>query len=313
MPACIHNAPSIDEADLRRLEPLMIRVTACVEWRTARHGRIGLRAPVSSLTVAYFLCYKQPPFVPWGALLEVPTHMTWSIIARDASGALGIAIASRFFAVGALCPYVRSGVGAVATQALANPLYGGAALDLLAKGMAPAQVVEQLTSADEGRDQRQLHMIAQDGTSAAFTGASCVSWCGHTSGENFSVAGNMLAGPQVIAETAAAWRANPELPFGERLIAALAAGEAAGGDKRGKQAAALLVHTTEDYAAIDIRVDDHVEPIQELRRLYEKSLERYQPFVTCLPSRGRPAGITDRALIEAEVERFQARRRGARP
>lgn len=101
------------------------------------------------------------------------------------------------------------------------------------------------------------------------------------------------------------------MPFAERLIAALAAGEAAGGDKRGKQAAALLIHTTEDYCALDLRVDDHPEPTQELRRLYQKSLERYQPFSACLPSRQRPAGLTDRALIEAEIERFQARRSGA--
>jgi uncharacterized Ntn-hydrolase superfamily protein len=235
--------------------------------------------------------------------------MTWSIIARDAStGAFGIAIASRFFAVGALCPHARSGIGALSTQALANPLYGPAALDLLQQGMSPKQVIEQVTSADEGREQRQLHVIDAQGTSAAHTGASCVDWCGHASGENFSVAGNMLAGPQVVAETAAAWRANDALPFAERLIAALTAGEAAGGDKRGKQAAALLIHTTEDYAALDIRVDDHAEPIQELRRLYDKSLERYQPFVQCLPTRTRPSGITDRALIEAEIERFNARR-----
>jgi uncharacterized Ntn-hydrolase superfamily protein len=240
--------------------------------------------------------------------------MTWSIIARDAStGAFGIAIASKFFAVGALCPHARSGVGALSSQALANPLYGPAALNLLEQGMSPMQVIENVTSADEGREQRQLHVIDAHGASAAHTGANCVEWCGHTSGENFSVAGNMLAGPQVIGETAAAWRANEELPFAERLIAALTAGEAAGGDKRGKQAAALLIHTTEEYAALDIRVDDHVEPIQELRRLYDKSLERYQPFVHCLPSRALPSGITDRAVIEAEIERFQARHRGSRP
>ncbi len=237
--------------------------------------------------------------------------MTWSIIARDASGAFGVAIASRFFAVGALCPHARSGVGAVATQALVNPLYAAPALDRLAQGVAPAQIIEQLTASDEGRDQRQLHLIAADGRSAAYTGAACVEWCGHVSGDGFSVAGNMLAGPQVIRETAAAYLANFELPFAERLVAALAAGDAAGGDKRGKQAAALLVYTTEDYAALDIRIDDHPEPIQELQRLYEKSLERFQPFTACLPSRGRPFGITDRTVIDAEIERFQARRRGS--
>src|SRR4051812_1541372 len=237
--------------------------------------------------------------------------MTWSIIARDASGAVGVAIASRFFAVGVLCPAARSGVGALATQALVNPLYARAALDSLANHVPPARVLEQLTADDEGRAHRQIHVIDTNGRSAAYTGASCIDWCGHTAGEGYSVAGNMLAGPQVIDATAQSWRSNPKLPFAERLIAALAAGDAAGGDKRGKQAAALLIHTTEEYPALDLRVDDHAEPIEELKRLYEKSLERYQPFTACLPSRLRPAGITNRSVIEAEIERFQARRRGA--
>jgi uncharacterized Ntn-hydrolase superfamily protein len=237
--------------------------------------------------------------------------MTWSIIARDASGAFGIAIASRFFAVGALCPHARSGVGALSTQALVNPLYAASALDALARGEAPARIVEQLTGADEGRAHRQLHLIGTHGPGAAYTGSACVDWCGHIVEDGFSVAGNMLAGPQVIAQTAAAYRTNAGLPLAERLMAALAAGEAAGGDKRGKQGAALLIHTTEEYAALDIRVDDHEEPIQELQRLYAKSLERFQPFTACLPSRARPAGITDRTVIEAEIERFHARRRGA--
>jgi uncharacterized Ntn-hydrolase superfamily protein len=234
--------------------------------------------------------------------------MTWSIIARDASGAFGVAIASRFFAVGALCPHIRSGIGAVATQALVNPLYAAPALDGLAQGLPPQQIVERLTAADPGQDQRQLHLIGIDGRSAAHTGSACVDWCGHTAGEGFSVAGNMLAGPQVIEATADAYRAHAALPFAERLIAAMAAGDTAGGDKRGKQAAALLIHTTEDYPALDIRVDDHPDPIEELKRLYGKSLERYQPFTACLPSRQRPAGITDRTVIEAEIERFHARR-----
>ena len=116
----------------------------------------------------------------------------------------------------------------------------------------------------------------------------------------------MLVGPQVIAATAEAFQAHANLSFGERLIVALAAGEAVGGDKRGKQGAALLVYTTEDYPALDLRVDDHVDPIAELQRLYDKSLERYQPFTACLPTAARPAGITDRTLIDAEIERFHA-------
>src|SRR5438552_1431203 len=143
--------------------------------------------------------------------------MTWSIVARDAGGALGIAIASRFFAVGVLCPWVRSGVGAVATQALVNPGYGPHALDLLARGASPMETIAALTSADDGRDHRQLHLIGASGSMAAYTGAACVMWCGHVSGKDFSVAGNMLAGPQVVQETAAAYAAANELPFALRL------------------------------------------------------------------------------------------------
>ena len=237
--------------------------------------------------------------------------MTWSIIARDASGAFGVAVASKFFAVGALCPHARSGMGAMATQALLNPLFVAPGFDAMARGTHPADIIRTLTAADEGRDHRQLHMIDNANRTAAYTGAACIDWCGHTAGEGFSVAGNMLAGPEVIACTAAFYQAHAHLDFAERLMLALAAGEAAGGDKRGKQAAALLVYTTEDYCALDLRVDDHEEPITELKRLYAKSLERYQPFTACLPSRARPAGLTDRKLIEAEVQRFHAARNKA--
>jgi uncharacterized Ntn-hydrolase superfamily protein len=234
--------------------------------------------------------------------------MTWSIVARDGSGALGIAIASRFFAVGAHCPHARSGVGAVGTQALVNPHYGPQALALLERRISVEKTIEELIRQDEGRDHRQVHLIDAQGRVAAHTGKACIEWCGHRAGEGFSVAGNMLAGPAVLEETASEFEKQRYLPFAERLIAALAAGEAAGGDKRGKQAAALLIYTTEDYPFLDLRVDDHAEPLAELRRLYEVSLERYQPFVSCLPSRKRPAGITDRAAIEREIERFQKSR-----
>jgi uncharacterized Ntn-hydrolase superfamily protein len=234
--------------------------------------------------------------------------MTWSIVARDASGALGVAVASRFFAVGALCPHARSSVGALATQALVNPLYAARGLDLLAGGASPGDVVASLVAADDGRDHRQLHLIDSRGRIAAHTGAACIDWCGHVAGGGFSVAGNMLVGPQVLEATAAAFAACGTLSFAQRLIKALEAGDAAGGDKRGKQAAALLIFTTEDYPFLDLRVDDHAEPFDELRRLHDKSLERYQPFVGCLPSRARPAGITDRTVIEAEIARFEADR-----
>lgn len=238
--------------------------------------------------------------------------MTWSIVARDDSGALGIAIASRFFAVGALCPYGRGGVGALATQALVNPLYGARGLEALAHGEAPMDIVRTLTSADAGRDHRQVHIVDATGRVAAHTGHSCIAWCGHLAGDGWSVAGNMLAGAQVLDQTAAAYTANTELSFAERLIAALQAGEDAGGDKRGKQAAAVRIFTTEEYPALDLRVDDHADPLAELRRLLEISLERYQPFVSCLASRESPAGITDRERIEAVVTQFQLAQKGGR-
>ena len=239
--------------------------------------------------------------------------MTWSIVARDTSGAFGIAIASRFFAVGALCPHARAGVGALATQALVNPLYGFSGLEMLAHGSTAAEVVANLTTADHGRDHRQVHLIDARGRTAAHTGNACIGWCGHLAGTGYSIAGNMLAGPGVLDDSAAAFERTADLPFAERLLAALDAGDAAGGDKRGKQAAALLIVTTEDYPFLTLRVDDHEEPFVELRRLYDKSLERFQPFTACLPRKSSPAGMTDRAVIEREVERFHAerRRRGA--
>jgi uncharacterized Ntn-hydrolase superfamily protein len=236
--------------------------------------------------------------------------VTWSIVALDPSGALGVAVASRFFAVGALCPHAASGVGALGTQALVNPLYGPAALEAMAKGVAPADIVRTLTDADAGRDHRQLHLIDRFGRTAAHTGTACVDWCGHRAGPSYSAAGNMLAGPQVLDDTAGAFAAAGALPLALRLVVAMEAGEAAGGDKRGKQAAALIVYTTEGYPALDLRVDDHPEPVAELRRLYEKSLERFQPFTACLPRRDDPVGVTDRAAIESSIERFHAARSG---
>ena len=235
--------------------------------------------------------------------------MTWSLVARDDSGAFGVAVASRFFAVGALCPHAASGVGALSTQALVNPLYAPAALEALAGDEDPIAIVSKLTRGDTGREHRQLHMIDRAGRIAAHTGSACIDWCGHRAGAGYSVAGNMLAGAKVLDDTAAAFEASRALPFAERLIAALEAGEAAGGDKRGKQAAALIVYTTETYPALDLRVDDHADPIAELRRLYDVSLERFQPFVACLPSARDPQGITDRAVIEAEIARFQTTRK----
>jgi len=209
-----------------------------------------------------------------------------------------------------LCAHARSGVGAVATQALVNPHFGPGGLDLLEEGLSPSFAIKALLQNDDGRDYRQVHLIDPRNRIAAHTGSACIDWCGHLAGDTVSVAGNMLTGPEVIQRTLETYQREKKLPFPERLLAAMEAGEAAGGDKRGKQGAALRIHATEDYPFLDLRVDDHEEPLKELRRLYEKSLERFQPFAACLPSRARPAGITDRAVIEEEVARFQTRIRG---
>ena len=186
--------------------------------------------------------------------------MTWSILARDpASGTVGAAVATRFFAVGALAIHVEGGVGALSTQALINPMYAVLGMPRLRAGEAPEQVVQALLAGDAGREHRQIHVLAADGRIAAFTGAACVAWCGSVRGVDVSVAGNMLAGAAVVERTLEAFqRAGGPLP--ERLLAALEAGEAAGGDARGKQSAALKVASRDPYPDLDIRTDDHPDP-----------------------------------------------------
>jgi uncharacterized Ntn-hydrolase superfamily protein len=234
-------------------------------------------------------------------------EVTWSIIARErSSGRFGIAVATKFFAVGALVPYIAPGAGAVATQALVNPFFGVNGLELLREGRSAAATVSTLVAGDAGRDHRQLHVMDKHGHVAAHTGKSCVAWCGQKSGEGFSVAGNMLAGPQVVDETASAYEAAHALPFARRLIAALRAGEAAGGDKRGKQSAALLIHGEEDWPDLDLRVDDHPDPLAELERLERVSRELFVHFARFLPSKRDPVGITDRHIIEHEVAKAAA-------
>jgi len=234
--------------------------------------------------------------------------VTWSICAFDrATGQLGVAVASRFFAVGALCPAIRAGKGALSTQALINPLYARDGLALLDRGLDPEAIVAKLTAADAGREVRQLHVVDTRGNSAQHTGKNCIEWCGHRSGRDYSMAGNMLAGPQVLEETERAYVAASALPFAERLMTAMEAGEKAGGDKRGKQGAAIVIHGTEDYPLLSLRVDDHADPLAELRRLHAASRERFQAFMSCLATDADPVGIIDRAEIDARVARFHSR------
>ena len=233
--------------------------------------------------------------------------MTWSIIARDpVTGQFGIAVATKFFAVGARVPHIAAGYGGVATQALVNPYYGIDGVKLLREGRDVSDIVDTLTAADDGRESRQLHIMDAKGHIAAHTGRECVDWCGHIKGDSFSIAGNMLAGAAVLDETAKAYLARASLPFARRLIAAMRAGEAAGGDKRGKQSAALLIHGEEEWSDLDLRVDDHTDPLAELERLEQVSRERWVHFRPFLPTRQNPAGITDRKIIDTSIEAANA-------
>ena len=239
--------------------------------------------------------------------------MTWSIIAHDKqTGQFGIAVATKFFAVGARVPNIVAGIGAIATQAMVNPYYGIDGTELLKIGIEPQSIIDALTARDPGREHRQVHVMDASGKIAQYTGRECIDWCGSVRGESFSIAGNMLAGAQVLDETAAAFRANSALPLPRRLISALMAGEAAGGDKRGKQSAALVIYGKEEWSELSLRVDDHEDPLAELARLERVSHERWVHFRQFIPTRANPGGITDRALIDATVAKALAEQDAAK-
>jgi len=205
-----------------------------------------------------------------------PLVATYSIAACDLDAEQwGVATQSKFLAVGSIVPWAEPGVGAVATQAYANPRYGPEGLALLRGGATAEDVVARLTDADAERDQRQLGVVDGRGGSASYTGAACLSWAGGTSGPCFAAQGNILVGEETVAALASTFRETAGRPLAERLIDCLAAAQAAGGDSRGQQSAALLVVERDGgYAGlsdvlVDLRVDDHAQPIGELRRLYE--------------------------------------------
>jgi uncharacterized Ntn-hydrolase superfamily protein len=198
---------------------------------------------------------------------------TFSIVARDSvTGELGVAVASRFFAVGTVVPWARADVGAVATQSFANTSFGWLGLDLLAKGMAPRDAIKTLLKDDPDPLRRQLGLVAADGQSATYTGSGCVPWAGGRNGRNYAIQGNILAGEAVVAAMEQAFL-QKQGTLADRLYAALVAGDQNGGDSRGKQSAAMVVvKKGAGYGgftdrAIDIRVDDHAEPFAELGRL----------------------------------------------
>jgi uncharacterized Ntn-hydrolase superfamily protein len=224
--------------------------------------------------------------------------MTWSIVVHDkATDAFAVAVATCAFAVGASCPFVRAGVGAVSTQSMTNRYLGPAVLDGMARGLPPAAAIEGALAGDAGRGLRQVHAVDRHGRAAAWTGENCVMWCGSEQAHGVSVAGNMLAGPEVVSDTLAAMEA--DLPLPERLMGAMLAGQSAGGDRRGRQSAAMVLATTEDFPDLNLRVDDHEDPLGELDRLVGLWRRDVLPMLATRPNRANPSGITDLDQIEA--------------
>jgi uncharacterized Ntn-hydrolase superfamily protein len=225
--------------------------------------------------------------------------MTWSLLALDPeTGALACAVATCNLAVGAAVPHLRAGVGAAATQSITNRYLGPAALQALARGLTPEAALAAALAGDAGENIRQLHTLDARGRAAGHTGRNCVEWCGHECGEGWSLAGNMLAGPEVLPATRDAFLAATG-PLPERMMAAMRAGEAAGGDRRGRQSAAIQMITTEDFPDLDLRVDDHADPIAELARLVALWREMRAPSLHTSPRRANPAGLTDLDAMEA--------------
>ena len=227
---------------------------------------------------------------------------TFSIVGYEpATGDFGVAVQSRFFAVGAVVPFASAGVGAVATQSVANTTYGPRGLEMLRVGNSASDVLAALTSADGRREQRQVAVIGAGGRAAAFTGQECTSWAGHQVGENYSAQGNILAGPEVVEAMGLAFETT-EGDLATRLVAALAAGQAAGGDARGRQSAALLVvregggYDGLNDRYIDLRVDDNPAPIVELRRLLNK---RHAQLASARAREALANGELDDALAAA--------------
>lgn len=242
--------------------------------------------------------------------------MTFSIAAYDpVTGDLGVAVASKFPCVGAVVPWARTGVGAVATQAWANTDFGPEGLGLMAGGMPAGAALDAVLEGDEGRDERQAGFVDAHGEAATFTGSGCVSWAGGVTGDHFAAQGNILAGEAVVGELARAFRGT-EGDLSDRLLAALLAGNAAGGDRRGKQSAALLVvrerggYEGRNDRYIDLRVDDHPDAPAELARLFgvwdDTMLIRKDPL---LPATPELVGEVQRRL--AALDRYDGEATGA--
>jgi uncharacterized Ntn-hydrolase superfamily protein len=198
---------------------------------------------------------------------------------------LGVATSSKALAAGGLVPYCRSGVGAVASQSFVNPYLGIDGLALLEQGLTAERALDRLIEGDPGRDVRQVAIVDRDGRVAAYTGDMCVPWAGHLLGTGYVCLGNILAGEAVVAAMARAFEASVDEELPERLMRALEAAQAAGGDRRGRQSAGIKVFAAEEYPYCDVRVDDHAEPVAELRRVFEVFKREDLPFLPMMPRR----------------------------
>lgn len=210
--------------------------------------------------------------------------MTFSIVARcKRTGMLGMAVSTARPAVGSLTVYVEAGVGAIASQAMVNPYLGIHGLKYLKEGLSATEVLDKVKNEDLESEKRQLSIVDNKGRTAGYTGLDTVSWAGHYLGDQFVVAGNMLTGEQVIQEMAKTYETTSHQYLPLRLLDALKAGQAAGGDKRGRQSAALKVVDTQLYPIVDLRSDEHHDPVSELERIYKVAEENLFPYMKELP------------------------------
>lgn len=229
--------------------------------------------------------------------------MTFSIVAYDvATGCAGVAISTGMPSIGALSVFARAGAGALATQALINPLLGVDGLELLAT-LSAGETLRRLLASDPGADSRQVAIVDKCGGSAAHTGAETHPWSGHRAAPGYAVAGNTLVDGRTVDAMAERFAATADEPLHERLLSALEAGQRAGGDRRGTQSAALQVNNGQPYPYLDLRVDDHAEPVVELRRIHEVAKRELLPFVEALPTRANPRGSFEDLLQTPEAER----------
>ena len=224
--------------------------------------------------------------------------MTFSIVARcSRTSQLGVAVSTAVPAVGAMCPFVRAGVGALSTQSWVNPYLALQALDMMAAGTPGPQALEDVLMRDDARHLRQIGAVDASGRASAWSGEGCTGWFGHVVGDGFAVQGNMLAGEATVTAMVRAFRASERRDLAERLLLAIEAGQAAGGDKRGRQSASLKVHSTEDYPLVDLRVDEHARPVAELRRIYTIAKLQLLPFVEGMPKKGGPSTPAPEAVV----------------